>query len=413
MIPAFIFTLSQKKEEMVKLNQMSASVEKKDEKGLIPTRQIKWGNITFFAFTTLCGFVGAPLYIYHFGLSASEIFLFIFFYAATSLSITVGFHRMFAHAAFKANALVRFLVLFFGAGSFEQSALKWAGQHRDHHRYVDTEKDPYSIKKGFFYAHIGWLIFWDHEYHYEHVRDLNRSAMVRHQHQYYVWWAITAGVLLPLLIGALTGHLLGAFLISVCARITFVYHSTWCINSVCHMFGKATYDIYSSAKDHWLAAIITNGEGYHNYHHHFPGDYRNAVRWYQWDPTKWIIASLARIGWAWDLKRVSGFRILAAKLAAEKQHLEDCLQLTMKKTENPALAALRHGLEVHYENVRKTLAEWEVSARSHQKLLRQQIGERHFELKQQAAERTEEARRRFQETLTAWKALRMRSFARL
>jgi stearoyl-CoA desaturase (delta-9 desaturase) len=265
---------------------------------------------------------------------------------------------------------------------------------------VDTDRDPYNIKKGFFYAHIGWMIFWQHPLHYDNVRDLQASRLVRHQARFYVLWAAVAGIILPVLIGALTGHALGAFLLSVCARITLVYHITWCINSVCHTFGKATYDIYSSARDHWFAALITNGEGYHNYHHHFPGDYRNGVRWYQWDPTKWVIATLARIGFAWDLKRVSMFRILAAKLAAENQRVGDRLG----KVENPALVALQSMLELQYEKLKQTLGEWERSAREYQEILRQHL-ERHSEARREAALKSLEARRRFQETLAQWKLI--------
>ena len=127
------------------------------------TRKNNWVNITFFAVTTLAGVFGAPVYIYYYGIAATEVALFLFYFGATGLSITVGYHRLFAHATFKTNRVVRFFLLFFGAAAFEQSALQWSAQHRDHHRYVDTDRDPYSIRKGFFYAHIGWLIFWQHE----------------------------------------------------------------------------------------------------------------------------------------------------------------------------------------------------------------------------------------------------------
>ncbi len=211
--------------------------------------------------------------------------------------------------------------------------------------------------------------------------------------------------------------MIGALLLSVCTRLTLVYHCTWCINSVCHMFGKATYDIYSSAKDHWLAAMITNGEGYHNYHHHFPADYRNGVRWYQWDPTKWIIAILAGLGLAWDLKKVSAFRILAARLAAENQRVADRLE----KVENPNLVTLRSLLNAQYERLKQTLGDWEHSAREYQEMVRQHIA-RHSEAKtvkvarsagatsasaearRQAAIKNFEGRRRFQETLAGWKS---------
>ena len=240
-----------------------------------PIRKIMWPNLLFFIGTTLFGVFGSALYLFHFGISLSEILLFAFYVLATIDSITVGYHRLFSHVSFKAEPIIRFLTLFFGAASFEQSALIWASQHRKHHRYVDTDLDPYNIKRGFFYAHLGWMIFWQHADEFENVQDLQKSRLIMSQHRHYALWAICSGILLPVLIGALTGHAVGAFLLSFCARVTFVYHITWCINSFAHTFGKATYDIDSTAKDNWFAAFLTNGEGYHNYHHRFPGDYRN------------------------------------------------------------------------------------------------------------------------------------------
>ncbi len=371
-------------------------------------KKVAWVNLIFFLATTLFGVLGAPFYLYRFGLSIPEFLLFSFYMVATPLSITLGYHRLFAHATFKASSLVRFLVLFFGAAAFEQSALKWASQHRDHHRYVDTERDPYNIKKGFFYAHIGWLIFWKHHINYENVKDLKTSRLICHQHKYYYVWAIASGIVLPLAIGFLTGHVLGALLLSVCLRLTLIYHVTFCINSVCHMFGKATYDIYSSARDHWIAALITFGEGYHNFHHHFPSDYRNGVRWYQWDPTKWLIAGLSRFGLAWNLKRVSKFQILSARLAAENQMVQDWLE---KIQSHPHFALIHKTFQSQYENLRQTLGDWEHAAREGQNLIGQRLAERSDALCKAASIKAREARNQFQETLARWKSFQAQLFA--
>lgn len=272
-----------------------------------------WFNIVFISANTLIAVIGCPLYIYHYGFPMPVALLTLFFVYATGLSITVGYHRLFAHVTYKANAIVRFILLFMGAAAFQQSALAWSSQHRTHHQHVDSDADPHNIKKGFFWAHMGWLIFGKHEFYYDNVDDLIRDKMLMHQARYYVWWGLASGVVFPVLLGALMGHALGAFLFAVCFRITFVYHSTWCINSVCHMFGTATYDHDSSARDHWLVAIVTLGEGYHNFHHRFPSDYRNGVKWHHFDPSKWIIFILEKIGFVWDVKRISQDRILDAK----------------------------------------------------------------------------------------------------
>ena len=224
---------------------------------------------------------------------------------ATGLSITTGYHRLFSHTSFKTNAFIRFLILFFGAAAFEQSALTWSSTHRDHHRYADTALDPYGIQKGFFHAHIGWMLFWKHVPDFSNVKDLMKDGMINHQHRHYLAWAIFSGVLFPTALGALAGNALGAFIFTVCVRLTLIHHATFCINSFAHKFGTATHDVHATARDNWFMALLTNGEGYHNFHHSFPTDYRNGVRWYHWDPSKWAIAVLARLGLAWDLQKAS------------------------------------------------------------------------------------------------------------
>ncbi len=369
------------------------------------TRMVKkmnWPIIAFFSVTTAGALIGGPWYWHRFGISVSEILLTLFFTLATGLAITVGYHRLFAHSTFKANPFVQFLVLFFGAAAFEQSALTWSSGHRDHHRYVDTDKDPYSIKKGFWYAHIGWMTLWKQKPDYQNAKDLLKNHLLMNQHNYYVAWGLTAGILVPVLIGAMMGHALGALILAVCVRLTFVYHATFCINSVCHTFGKATYDIHATARDNWLSAILTNGEGYHNFHHRFPTDYRNGVRWYHWDPSKWAIAAMVRLGWVWDVQKVSKFSILEAKLAAEKQVAYDCLVQT---NNHPHVVSMREKLQVQYTLLTQKLSAWKTSAEAYQAILSKQISDYSDELKLGAQERVEKARLEFQITRRHWEEL--------
>src|SRR5579862_1581510 len=275
-------------------------------------RTTRWPSVILMLSTTLVSVVGVPLYVLKYGVSGSEITLMIFLCFATVFSITVGYHRLYSHGAFKANGLVRFVVLFFGAGAFEQSALTWASQHRMHHKYVDTDLDPYNIRYGFWYAHAGWILFWKQPKARANVKDLERSGLLVHQHAYYPYWAIGAGIIFPLVVGALTGHVLGAFCFSIALRLAITLHSTFLINSMAHTWGSSNYDPTSSAKDNWFCAVLTNGEGYHNYHHRFPGDYRNGIRWYHHDPTKWIVWLLSRLGMAWDLRRTPDEQIVLA-----------------------------------------------------------------------------------------------------
>ncbi len=276
-------------------------------------RKIRWPGFILITLTTLTTLVAMPFYVASHGVSRAEWALFFFYVFATLFSITVGYHRLFAHNAFKANPVVRFFVLFFGAAAFEQSAFKWASQHRTHHQHTDTELDPHNIRYGFWYSHVGWILFWKQPANEENVKDLAKSRLVMHQHRHYPAWAVFSGLILPVLIGGLTGHWLGGLIFGVGVRLFLVLNSTFFINSFAHTFGTQNYDAHSSARDNWLGAMLTNGEGYHNYHHRFPNDYRNGVRWFDWDPSKWVIFVLERTGLVWDVRRATPAMIAEAR----------------------------------------------------------------------------------------------------
>jgi stearoyl-CoA desaturase (delta-9 desaturase) len=282
-----------------------------------PKRKTKWAGVILFAVLILCGLIGTPFYIFRHGISTAEIALFSLYLFATGMAITVGYHRFFAHATYKTNNVIRFLLLFFGAASYEESALKWASQHRQHHQFTDTDQDPHNSKRGFWYCHIGWILFYKHCVNLDNVKDLQQNKLVMNQHKYYDVWALASGILLPMLIGYWIGHPLGAFLMAVCLRMLLVMNTAFLINSYAHMVGDNRYNNEESARDHWLGAVLTNGEGWHSFHHRFPNDYRNGIRWYHWDPTKWFIYLLARLGLAWDLKRTPEPQILACGVAAQ------------------------------------------------------------------------------------------------
>jgi len=220
-----------------------------------------------------------------------------------------------------------------------------------------------------------------------------------HQHRYYPAWAIGAGVLLPLAIGAATGHLLGAFLLGVVGRLTLVHHSTWSINSICHTFGKATYDIDATARDHWAVALLTFGEGYHNFHHRFGGDYRNGVRWYQWDPTKWLIALLSWCGLAKKLYRTPMHSIIAAKVAAEQQRVERELSRQPVHQTSPLLNALRE----RSANLKSLLDEWERLEKEYRRV-RETVSEQSRTTVRSIRQQVEERRRTFTTARREWVA---------
>jgi len=247
------------------------------------------------------------------------------FSVLTNLSITMGFHRLYAHKSYEAHPLLEWILLFISSGAFQGSALKWASDHRVHHKYEDTDKDPYSIKKGFWYAHMGWMML--HQAVSLPIRapDLEKNKLVKFQHDYYLICAIAVGYILPLFAGALMGNALLGLVIAGGLRIFLTQQSTFFVNSLSHMLGKTPYAVEKTAKDSLFVALLTHGEGYHNFHHKFQMDYRNGIRWYHWDPTKWSIQLAALIGLAKKLRTVQFSEILKAKLEVESLKFKNSL----------------------------------------------------------------------------------------
>jgi stearoyl-CoA desaturase (delta-9 desaturase) len=295
----------------------------------IPWERINWKTSIFLAVINTLAVTAVPVYLWFYGIDLFQISLFLFFYIATGLSITLGYHRLFSHLSFKAKTPVKLTTLIFGACAFENSALDWASDHRKHHKHVDHDDDPYDISKGFFWAHIGWLLFkLGPEQPMDNVNDLKRDPLVMWQHKWCIPLAFAVGFALPTLLGFLwngPNGALGAFLLAGVLRVFAVQHSTFFINSMCHSVGKQPYSSKCSARDSAIMALFTFGEGYHNYHHEFQHDYRNGVKKTNFDPTKWTIWGLEKLGLVSDLRRVSKEKILLAQINETRKKAEDTL----------------------------------------------------------------------------------------
>ena len=291
----------------------------------LPFDRINWINSSFLIGTTIVTLTGVPLYLWHYGLDLFQVSMFFLFFIASGLSITLGYHRLYSHMTFQASWPVRLVTLIFGATAFENCALAWVSDHRRHHKHVDHDEDPYDISKGFFHAHIGWILFKvNPEPPWDNVADLRKDPLVMWQDRYYVAIAAGFGFALPALLGYLhSGGIgaLGGFLLAGVARVVAVQHMTFFINSLCHTVGNQPYSNKCSARDSWFMAIFTFGEGYHNYHHEFQHDYRNGVKWWQWDPTKWTIWTLEKVRLVRGLRSVPEDRILLAQVADARRRL--------------------------------------------------------------------------------------------
>ena len=276
--------------------------------------------------TLAVALTGVPLYLWRFGLDWFQATLFCCFCVASSMSITLGYHRLFSHRAFKARWPVKLGVLIFGSSAFEGSALEWCADHRRHHKFVDHDEDPYDITKGFFHAHVGWLLFkLRPDAPLDSVPDLLSDRMVLWQHRNTNWIGAIVNLVLVPSLGWVWGgwrSALGAFLIAGVLRVVLVQHSTFCINSFCHWIGRRPYSSRCTARDSWIMALFTFGEGYHNYHHEFQHDYRNGVKPWQFDPTKWVIWLMSNVGLTAQLRRVPAEKIQLAEIAEQQRQLE-------------------------------------------------------------------------------------------
>lgn len=313
-------------------------------------------NILVFVITGLIALLAVPYVAFTQGFDTVEIISCIVLVYFSGMSITAGYHRLWAHKAYEANGFVRFVLAIGGAMALQNSILHWTSDHRVHHKHVDNnDKDPYSAKKGFWYSHIGWMLreYETHSYSdYSNCRDLQKDKIVMWQHKYYLPIMLIANFGIPLLLGWLNGDLWGMLLLAGFFRLVVVHHVTFFINSLAHMWGRQPYTDKNSAKDNDILAFFTFGEGYHNYHHIFEYDYRNGIKWWQFDPTKWLIRSLACVGWTKNLRRCSEERIEKAKIAMQLQHAQAKLSVL------PNAEEILHGLQQEYDVIVQKMAEF-------------------------------------------------------
>ena len=318
-------------------------------------------NLTFISSIPLIGVVLLILHIWFEGFNPYLLIPAVIMYILTGFSITGGYHRLFAHRSYQANPVIKLFYLLFGAAAGENSVLKWATDHRIHHQNVDTDGDPYDINQGFFYAHVGWIIRNQNLSNANYPKDLTNDKLVMWQDRNLLPITVLVNVIPCLIIGFLTGSWLGSFAIVGFLRVAGVQHATFFINSLCHMLGKRPYDDSQTARDSFFLALLTFGEGYHNFHHTFQLDYRNGIRWYQWDPTKWAVNLMSRVGLASNLKRTSELSILKAKmnvLANKYNHSHDH-KMTLEELSLQVQVALKKldDLKKEYQLKKKQKAE--------------------------------------------------------
>lgn len=340
---------------------------------------IMWLPAIVLTGTFLVSITVVPWYGFVHGYSAGNWLAFALILACNGLSITAGYHRLFAHNTYKAHPLLRWFFALAGASATQNSILVWASGHRRHHRHVDdNDNDPYSAKRGLWFSHIGWMLR-DHptgKIDFSNVPDLQRDPIVMFQHRYYAPLAVGMNLAPALLLGALTGDYWGYLLLAGFLRLVVNHHVTFFINSLAHYWGKQPYTDDNTARDNFWLALVTWGEGYHNFHHLFQNDYRNGVRWWQFDPTKWLINVARGLGLASDLNRVPDFKIQKALLDMQFKRA----QMKLAQTGNADI--WREHLEREYQHFLECLQEWNTLRQQWYAQKRTQLAEKTAELQQ-------------------------------
>jgi stearoyl-CoA desaturase (delta-9 desaturase) len=222
-------------------------------------------------------------------------------YFVRMVLVTAAYHRYFSHRAFKTSRAFQFLLALGAQSSAQKGVLWWASHHRHHHKYSDTPKDIHSVRRsGFWHSHIGWILGseWNDTNH-EVISDLTKFRELRFLNHRAVnllpavalaaacWW-----------LGGATGLVWG-FLVST----VMLWHGSFSINSLSHMFGKRRYETTDDSRNNWALAILTTGEGWHNNHHHYQSSANQGFRWWEIDVTFYVLRALELFGFVWDLRR--------------------------------------------------------------------------------------------------------------
>jgi stearoyl-CoA desaturase (delta-9 desaturase) len=238
-----------------------------------------------------------PLLAFVTGITWTAVVLFVATYLGRMFFVTAGYHRYFAHRSYKLGRVAQFVMAFGGASAAQKGPLWWAGHHRAHHRNADTNLDIHSPKRGFWWSHVGWILCDKYNETPEHdIKDFARFPELRwlNKHDWIAPWTLAIACFV---IGGWSGLVVGFF-----ASTVVLWHSTFVVNSLAHVFGRRPYATEDTSRNSLLIALLTGGEGWHNNHHRYPSSARQGFRWWQVDTTYYGLRTLEAIGIVRDLR---------------------------------------------------------------------------------------------------------------
>lgn len=283
----------------------NTACEKKEK--LVYKTRIVWFNVMLFVYLHL-GFIYG-LYL-GFSSASFKTILFAYFYGSLGgLGITAGSHRLWSHRSYKAKWPLRAFLCMLASIAAQNDIYEWCRDHRVHHKFTETDADPHNIKRGFFFAHMGWLMCKKHPEVINKgktvfLEDLWADPIVRFHRRFYIPMVLFFSFYLPTMIPVWCWNesMWNSLMIAGLSRYCFSLNLTWLVNSAAHRFGDQPYDKYIEARENAIVSFFGHGEGWHNYHHVFPWDYSTSELGYTLNLSKVFIDLMATIGLAYDLK---------------------------------------------------------------------------------------------------------------
>jgi stearoyl-CoA desaturase (Delta-9 desaturase) len=262
------------------------------------------------------------------GIRATDFWVMLSFYVFTVTGITVGFHRLFTHKAFRVVRPLRWLLAVAGSMAVEGTVISWVAAHRRHHAYADQPGDPHSphlaeangIKGtllGLWHAHAGWLFDPEKTDHDRWAPDLVKDPVIARVDKQFPLLVILSFTL-PAVIGALVGgsfhSMWTMFVWAGLVRVFLIHHMTWSINSICHFYGRRPYETKEQSRNVWSLSLISFGESWHNNHHRFPSSAFLGLEWWQVDFGGYVIRGFRRLGLARDVREPTKEQRLARRI---------------------------------------------------------------------------------------------------
>jgi stearoyl-CoA desaturase (delta-9 desaturase) len=233
------------------------------------------------------------------GVDLTAVILCAALYVIRMFAITAGYHRYFAHRSYRTSRAFRFFLAFLGCTAMQKGPLWWAAHHRHHHKYSDADGDPHSpVQRGFWWSHLGWVLGPDHdETDWDVIKDWTKYPELVWLNR--LWW------LPPLLMSVAVWLVLGwsALIVGVFVSTVLLYHATFFVNSLCHVFGTRRYETTDQSRNNWLVALLTLGEGWHNNHHHYQSAACQGFFWWEIDVSYYVLKGLEVFGVVWDVRR--------------------------------------------------------------------------------------------------------------